>query len=110
MAVYWHLKTYIATAHRIYRATDLQKRIITATGVTISIQNICNLLNSKPKSVKLKTLELVCTALNCQMSDFCQVKPDKKPIKKLKKLSPQNSPRSKRLVNQFPDPRTYDHE
>ena len=58
MAVNWHLKTYLARSHGIYRPTDLQKLVAKKTKVLISIPNLSKLLRRKPSSVKLKTMEL----------------------------------------------------
>ena len=103
----WRLKTYLATSHGIFDATSLQKRIVKKTSVLISIQNLCNYLDQKPKSIRLKTLEIIVTALECKLSDFLEIKPSEMPLGETKKLSYQNTPLSKRAANQFPDPKNY---
>lgn len=103
----WRLKTLLATSHGIFDATSLQKRIVKKTGILISIQNLCNYLDQKPKSIRLKTLELIVTALECNLSDFLEVKPAEITVGETQKLSYQNTPLSKRAVHQFPDPRNY---
>ncbi len=109
MAIQWRLKTYLATKHGIFGAVVFQKKIVKQTGVLISIQNLCNYLEKKPKSVRLKTIEIICTALDCELNDFCEVKP--KPSEKLtdppQKLSYKNTPHSKRGISQFPNPKDY---
>lgn len=113
MAINWKLKTYLATKHGIYGATALQKQIIKKTGVIISIQNLCNYIDKKPKAIRLKTIEIVCKALSCELKDFCEVKtelstnPGKESICEIKKLSYQNTPHSKRAFKNFPDPKDY---
>jgi DNA-binding Xre family transcriptional regulator len=107
MAIHWRLKTYLATSHGIYRATVLQKRIVKKTGVLISVQNLRSYMNKKPKAIRLKTLELLITALECKMSDFLDIKPAEFSVGETKKLSYQNTPLSKRSVTQFPDPKDY---
>jgi DNA-binding Xre family transcriptional regulator len=112
MAIHWRLKTYIATRHGIYKAVTFQKIIVRKTGVLISIQNLCNYLEKKPKSIRLKTIEILCTALDCELGDFCEVKPlpSIKPGSAeagARKLSYQNTPLSKRAVRDFPDPKAY---
>ena len=52
MAINWKLKTFLFKKFSITKATEIQKLIKTKTGIIISIQNICNYLNSKPKSLK----------------------------------------------------------
>ena len=110
MAVHWRLKTYLATKHGIYGAVCFQKKIAKKTGVLISVQNLCNLLETKPKMLRLETIELLVTALECKLEDFCQITPSEvKPLASLRKLSYQNTPLSKRGVKSFPDPEDY-HE
>jgi DNA-binding Xre family transcriptional regulator len=111
MAISWRLRTFLATKHRIFSAVDFQKKIVTATGVIISVQNLRIYLNEKPKLIPLKTIELICSALQCELSDFCEVKPQPQVLGKLtpKKLSFHNTPIKKRTSGQlFPDPIHYD--
>jgi DNA-binding Xre family transcriptional regulator len=103
----WRLKTYLATSHGIFDATSLQKRIVKKTGVLISIQNLCNYIDKKPKSIRLKTVELIVTALECKLSDFLEIRPSEITIGETTKLSYQNTPLSKRAISQFPDPKNY---
>ena len=107
MAISWRLKTYLATKHGIYLATHLQKRIVSKTGVLISTQNLCNYMNAKPKSIRLKTVELIVTALECELSDFFDIKASEVSVGETKKLSYQNTPLAKRAVSKFPDPKNY---
>lgn len=107
MAISWRLKTYLATKHGIYHATSLQKRIVKKTGVLISAANLRNYLNRKPKSIRLKTLELIVTSLDCELCDFFEIKPAEIAVGETKKLSYQNTPLSKRAKDQFPDPKNY---
>lgn len=107
MAISWRLRTYLATKHGIYNPSAFQKRIVKKTGVLISTQNLCNYLNGKPKAIRLKTVELIVTALECDLSDFLEIKPLDTPVGETKKLSYQNTPLSKRAVSQFPDPKNY---
>lgn len=107
MAINWHLKTYLAQKHGIFRAIDLRRKVIEKTNIQISKQQICNLFNNKPKSLKLKTIEIICTALDCQLSDFCNVKTGKIHSKNLRKLSFENTPHKMRGKNSFPDPKDY---
>ena len=106
MAITWNLKT-LASNKGIYRSKDLQRRIAEKTGVLISLQNVCNLLNEKPQSVKLKTIEIICTTLDCKMNDFCDITPGKFDNSKTRKLSSKNTPQSRRGKSDFPDPEDY---
>ena len=107
MAISWKLKTFLFKKHDLRSATDVQKTIKLKTGVIVSVQNICNYLNVKPKSLRLETIEILCTTFDCKLSDFCQVTPNKKVDVKEKKLSYKNTPLSKRGVQSFPDPVDY---
>ena len=104
----WRLKTYLATRHGIFKATELRKKIIAETNIAISLQNLCNLLNGKPQALRLRTIEILCTALACELSDFCQVRAGKVKSEGLRKLSFQNTPYKVRAKSQFPDPTDYD--
>jgi DNA-binding Xre family transcriptional regulator len=109
MAIHWRLKTYLATKHGIFRPTEFQKLIVKKTGVLISLQNLCNYLNEKPKTLRLKTIELICSGLECELVDFCEIKPVemKKNPEAIRKLAYHNTPTSKRAVTDFPDPGEY---
>ena len=101
MAASWRLKNYLAQKHNIYSATSLQKIIVKKTGTIISIQNLCNYLNSMPKLLRVETMEVVCTALNCNLNDFCEITPSKKKKKDKKKLSYKNTPLSTSKLPHF---------
>lgn len=107
MAIQWRLKT-LAAERGIYRAKDLQRKITEATGVIISLQNVCNLLKGKPQSIRLHTVEIICTALDCKMADFCNVSPKKFDVDKIRKLSFENTPHKARGKSSFPEPKDYD--
>ena len=109
MAINWHLKTYLARKHGIYRPTDLQALVVKKTNVLISLPSISKIINNKPAAIKLRTMELICTALGCDLNEFCQIRPstNQRPDK-LKKLSPRTTPDNKKAVTSFPDPGDYE--
>jgi len=108
MAVHWRLKTHLATKHGIYGATAFQRLIVKKTGVLISLQNLCNYLEKKPKMIPLQTMELLITALGCRIEDFCHITPGSYSLPSIpKKLSCKNTPLSKRASKNFPDPEDY---
>lgn len=110
MTIKWRLKSFILENNNIATATDFRKKIIEETGIIISVQNLCNLLNSKPKSIRLSTIEIICLALDCKMSEFFDIngKDKKKFSRKVKKLSCKNTPKIKIAKNAFPNPENYD--
>jgi hypothetical protein len=110
MAISWRLKTYLASKHEIFLATDLQKLILKKTGTMVSLSNLCRYCNKRPKSLRLETIQILCTTLGCSMDAFCEISPvviKKSEIKK-KKLSPQNTPNKNRGANAFPHPGDYE--
>lgn len=108
MSIEWRLKSFLSQKYLIYSATEFQKKITTKTGYILSLPNICKLLNKKPKMIRLETIELICTSLDCPLSDFMEVKPKQfKNIQDKKKYSYKNTPLSKRAIKSFPDPQDY---
>ncbi|MEO5968818.1 MAG: hypothetical protein ABIQ95_02735 [Bdellovibrionia bacterium] len=109
MTIVWRLKTYLAAQHGVHTAVALQKLIVRKTGVLVSAQNIRNYLGKKPKILPLKTMELIVTALGCELHDFCRVTASKtiQADGEVKKHSYQNTPTSKRAGKNFPNPSDY---
>lgn len=107
MAIKWKLKEYIKNEHSIDSAKDLKMLIKDKTGICISLQNICNYLTKRPAMVRLDTMEILCTALECNLSKILEVTPSKKSKKVNRKLSYKNTPHTKRGHNDFPNPDDY---
>jgi DNA-binding Xre family transcriptional regulator len=77
MAISWKLKTYLSTTHSVYTLVDLQKTIALKTEFIISSQNLGNIVNHRPKQIRLETIEIICSALDCKLDDFLEIKPKK---------------------------------
>jgi len=108
MSIHWRLRSYLSQKHSIYSATEFQKKIIKKTGIIISLPNLCNIINNKPKAIRLETMEIICSALDCELHQFMEVKPKVYRKKdERKKLSYKNTPHSKIGVKNFPDPKDY---
>ena len=107
MAVHWHLRTYLQRKHGIHKATDLQKRIVQETGILISLSSLTDLMNKKPGMIRLKTMEILCTALDCKLEDFCRIGPGNIYSAKVKKLGEAHVPTCHKNREQFPDPEGY---
>ncbi len=75
MPVIWNLKKWLVLEHNIYRPVDLQKLIEEKAGVKLSLQAVSSLINNEPSGVRFKTIEALCNALDCKLSDFCDVIP-----------------------------------
>ena len=107
MSIEWKLKKYLAENHAIFSVTAFKSVIAENTGTIISLQNLCNYINSKPKMIRLETIQIICSALNCKLDDFCKISPEENKKKEGVKLSYKNTPHSKRGAHQFPNPQDY---
>jgi len=107
VGVKWHLKSFVVHKHQIYTATDLQRLVLKKTGIVISISHLCNYLNKKPKMIRFESLEIVCSALGCNLNDFFQITPKKMNPNRKRKLAHNKTPQSKIAVKSFPDPEDY---
>ena len=108
MSINWHLKSYLSTKHSIYTPTELKKVILKKTGVIVSLPNISRLLSKKPTLIKFEMMEIICSALDCKLSDFMNIGPKKfKNIDVKTKYSYKNTPLSKRGSSSFPLPKDY---
>jgi DNA-binding Xre family transcriptional regulator len=115
MPVVWNLKKWLAVEHDIYRPSQLQAVLAEKAGVQLSIQAISTLINGKPNALRLQTIQALCNALNCKLSDFCEVLPDtEKEQSKQRKVA--NAPPVRLYGNKepaknqesiFPDPHQY---
>ncbi len=76
MPIIWNLKKWLAVEHDIYRPSELQALLAEKAGVQLSLQALSSLLNSKPNALRLQTIQALCNALDCKLSDFCEVLPD----------------------------------
>lgn len=106
--VKWKFKSYLAEKHQIYSATALQKRIVKKTGVAISVANLCKLVNGTPIMLRLSTVEVICSGLECELKDFLQVGPKAMDPGRPRKLSFKNTPKAKIGTKSFPVPSDYE--
>ena len=104
----WKLKSYLSEKHQIYSVTELQKQIVKKTGVVISVANLCKLVNGQPLLLRLSTIEIVCSALGCNLNDFLSVSAKEMNPTKRRKLSFKNTPKSKIATQNFPAPSNYE--
>jgi DNA-binding Xre family transcriptional regulator len=115
MPVIWNLKKWLVLEQNIYRPVDLQKLIEEKAGVKLSLQAVSSLINNEPSGVRFKTIQALCNALDCKLSDFCDVIPDSSKEGK-KGLKQGNQPQPlygnpKQSTDEedsiFPDPNQY---
>jgi DNA-binding Xre family transcriptional regulator len=111
MAIVWNLKKWLAVNRDIYRASELQLLIAEKAGVRLSLQAISAIINGQPSALRLQTIQALCNALDCKLSDFCDVLPDGRDGRKQKKAAASAVPLyggAKRApASPFPDPRAF---
>lgn len=76
MPVEWRLKKWLAVERDIYRPSELQALLAERAGVQLSLQAVSALINGTPGALRLPTVQALCNALGCKLSDFCDVLPD----------------------------------
>jgi DNA-binding Xre family transcriptional regulator len=115
MPIVWNLKKWLAVERDIYRPSELQAVLAEKAGVQLSLQAISALINGKPTALRLQTIQALCNALDCKLSDFCDVLPDAaKEQQKQRKVAGGTPVRlygtkeqSKNQESIFPDPHQY---
>lgn len=114
MPVIWNLKKWLVIEHNIYRPVDLQKLIEEKAGVKLSLQAVSSLINQEPSGVRFKTIQALCNALDCKLSDFCDVIPDSTKEQQLEQTGSEPQPlygNPKKSADKeesiFPDPNQY---
>ncbi len=115
MPILWNLKKWLAVERDIYRPSQLQVLLAEKAGVQLSLQAISTLINGTPNALRLQTIQALCNALDCKLSDFCEVLPEtEKAQQKQRKVANRTPVRlygsKESASNQesiFPDPRRY---
>jgi putative transcriptional regulator len=110
MAIVWNLKKWLAVNRDIYRASEVQLLLAEKAGVRLSLQAISAIINEQPSALRLQTIQALCNALDCKLSDFCDVLPETPAQRKQKKAAATAVPLygGKRAAQSpFPDPRTF---
>lgn len=83
MPVQWNLKKWLVVNRNIYRPTELRTLLHEKSDIQLSLQAVSALINSTPSALRLSTIQALCDALDCKLSDFCEVLPN--PSKRGKK-------------------------
>ncbi|MEI2578031.1 helix-turn-helix domain-containing protein [Scytonema sp. PRP1] len=115
MPIVWNLKKWLAVERDIYRPSELQALLASKAGVQLSLQAVSALINGKPSALRIQTIQALCNALDCKVSDFFDVLPD--PPKELKKQGKASNNKPSRLYGDkkqpekqesiFPDPHQF---
>ena len=116
MPISWNLKKWLAVERDIYRASELQVLLAERADVLLSLQAVSALINGTPSALRLQTIQALCNALDCKLSDFCDVLPDtaREARHKQRKVAGAEPARlyggkekAKRPASIFPDPRQF---
>lgn len=125
MSVKWNLREWLKNERGVSRAAEVRRLILERTGYRLSTQAVCDLLNGRPRMLRLDTVQAFCDAFYCRLSDFCEVLPDatQKPPKRHPPSRGRRSaggppegdvpPRQLRLIDfaaLFPDARKFSSE
>ena len=115
MPILWNLKKWLAVERDIYRPSELQALLAEKAGVQLSLQAVSALINGKPNALRLQTIQALCNALNCKLSDFCEVLPDSANEQQKQRKVAGDAPvrlygpkeQAKNQDSIFPDPHQY---
>lgn len=81
MPIKWNLRELLRQLE-ITKASEVSRIIYNRTEYGISTQAVCDLLNDKPKMLRLDTAQAFCDAFGLRLGDFCEIVPG--PPRKLK--------------------------
>ncbi|HYJ84874.1 MAG TPA: helix-turn-helix transcriptional regulator [Pyrinomonadaceae bacterium] len=74
MPIKWILRDLLRQLE-IKKASEISRIIYDRTGYRISTQAVCDLLNDKPKMLRLDTAQAFCDAFGLRLGDFCEIVP-----------------------------------
>jgi DNA-binding Xre family transcriptional regulator len=77
MSFHWNLRRELFLRKNIHRPVDLQA-LLREHGLRRSLPSVCALLKRPPESLPLRTIQVICNALDCNLSDFCVMEPEPK--------------------------------
>jgi DNA-binding Xre family transcriptional regulator len=82
MPTNWKLRELLK--ERGVKSASEISRMLEESGYQLSVQAVCDLLNRKPKMIRLETIEAICNAFYIPLSAFLEVLPmaSQKPQKK----------------------------
>ena len=115
MPITRNLKKWLAVERDIYRPSELQAVLAERAGVHLTLQAISSLLNKQPGALRLQTVQALCNALDCKLSDFCDVTPDAERLQQrqivgnlpARLYGTKKRTADKGEVSIFPDPHKY---
>lgn len=75
MSFIWTPRRELVMRKELYRPVDFQA-LLAEHGLRLSLPAVIALLNQTPQSLRIRTMQGICNALNCRLSDFCDIEPD----------------------------------
>ena len=75
----WNLKEWLRTNRGLTDAKEIRDIIHQRTRQSISLQTVNRYLNQKPKALNINTIQAICDAFRCKLSDFCTAQPSSTP-------------------------------
>lgn len=75
MPVNWNLKNWLRDGRNVSSASQAKRIVRERTGYVLSTQAVCDLMKREPKMIRLETVQAICDAFYCRLSDFCEVRP-----------------------------------
>src|SRR5215213_1188103 len=74
MPTNWKLRELLKE-RGVKSASEISRSIRDQTGYQLSIQAVCDLLNAKPRMIRLETIQAICDSFYIRLSDFLEVLP-----------------------------------
>ncbi len=74
MPIKWNLREMLRQVE-ITKASEISRIIYDRTEYRISTQAVCDLLNDKPKMLRLDTAQAFCDAFGLRLGEFCEIVP-----------------------------------
>jgi putative transcriptional regulator len=87
MPTNWKLRELLKE-RGVKSASEISRSVRDQTGYQLSIQAICDLLNAKPRMIRLETIQAICDSFYIRLSDFLEVLPSaaQKPKRKTRSV------------------------
>src|SRR5258708_38470468 len=74
MPVTWNLQAFLRE-RGITNASQVSRILRDRTGYMLTPQAVCDLFNYQPRMLRAETMQALCDAFYCCLSDFFEVKP-----------------------------------
>lgn len=97
MSLVWKLKRTMVLQSDLHRASELQAASVERAGLRLSLTSVSALINKKPEALRVPTMQAICNALNCRLSDFLEIEPDDLPMRLKRTCEPVEMNRSARF-------------